>query len=387
MKKALMFASVASMIEQFNMQNIRILISLGYQVEVACNFDYGSSTTQAKVKNLKKNLKDMNVKMYNIQIPRNITSIKNLKKSYDSTKKIIDQNKYEIIHCHSPIGGVIARLAAKNQRSKGTSVVYTAHGFHFYKGAPLLNWLLYYPVEKLLSRFTDILLTINKEDYYRAKRKFHSRSIKYIPGVGVNTQAYLNSDVDKKVKFKELNIPGDPFIVLSVGELNENKNHKTIIKAISQIENDNVYYIICGIGSLRDNLLNLSKKLGIQDRVILLGYREDIKDIYHISDIFAFPSRREGLGLAALEAMASSLPIVTSNVHGITDYSVNTVTGLTCDPNNTQQFKEALIKLITDENLRNKIQENNNKIVKKYDIQVVNEKMYSIYKDLKYDSI
>lgn len=171
MKKALMFASVASMIEQFNMSNIQILIELGYKVDVACNFKFGNTISNDKINQLKKKLCEMNVEYYHIDVPRKISDFKNLKNSYNETLKLLNENNYNLIHCHSPIGGVICRLANKNSNNfSKCSMIYTAHGFHFFKGAPLKNWILFYPIEWIFAKYTDILITINIEDYNRAKK-------------------------------------------------------------------------------------------------------------------------------------------------------------------------------------------------------------------------
>ena len=172
MKKVLMLASVASMIDQFNMQNISLLQEQGYEVHVAANFEQGSTSSKERVEQFKKELKEKNVLYFQIDFSRNVSNIPQNIKAYKQIKKLLVNNKYEFIHCHSPIGGVCGRLAAKVTNTK---VIYTAHGFHFYKGAPKFNWMIYYPIEKVLSYITDVLITINKEDYELAKKKDESK--------------------------------------------------------------------------------------------------------------------------------------------------------------------------------------------------------------------
>ena len=162
--KALMLASVASMIDQFNMQNIQLLLDNGYQVDVACNCKEGNTISDERVQSMIKRLADKGVPVIHVPIPRNITDVKGIYKSITQVKKMCDENHYNLLHCHSPIGSVVARIAARNARKSGTKVIYTAHGFHFYKGAPKKNWILFYPVEKICSRWTDVLITINKEE-------------------------------------------------------------------------------------------------------------------------------------------------------------------------------------------------------------------------------
>ena len=215
MKKALILASVASMIDQFNMDNIRLLQDMDYKVDVVANFDFGSTSTRERVKEFKQELIEESIDVYNVPIPRSIFDIKGVWKSYKFVKELCKKQNYKMIHCHSPIGGVIVRLAARKSRKNGTKVIYTAHGFHFFKGAPLKNWI-YYPVEWVCSWMTDILITINKGDYNFAKKHMHSKQIEYIPGVGVDTEQIIATSVDKAKKLSELNIDEKNIVVLSL---------------------------------------------------------------------------------------------------------------------------------------------------------------------------
>lgn len=379
MKRALIYTSVASMIEQFNMENIKLLNRLGYKVEVACNFKTGSTISHKRIDKLINTLEKKQVKTHHIPIPRNVTNVKDIILSFKQTRKLIKQKNYELVHCHSPIGGVIVRVANSSIRNNTTRMIYTAHGFHFHNTAPLKNWIVYYPIEKVLSRFTDTLITINREDYARAKKSFHSRKIEYIPGVGIDIEKMKNIKVNKIEYRKKLNIPEKAFLILSVGELNDNKNHRVIIEAISKIKRKDIYYVICGIGPLKKNLKDLASKYGLKDNVKLLGYREDVIEICKTSDMFAFPSKREGLGLAALEAMAAGLPLITSNVHGIVDYSVNDKTGYAVEPHDVDLFKYYIEKLYHNHTLRRTISTYNQEYVKKFDINNVNKQMEVIY--------
>ena len=190
MKKALMLASVASMIDQFNTDNIRLLQKMRYHVDVVTNFENGSTTSQQRVNEVRAELEANGVRTIHMPIPRKITDVKGIVSSYRDVKKLCNENRYELLHCHSPIGSVVARLGAKHARKKyGTRVIYTAHGFHFFKGSPLVNWLTFFPVEWICSFFTDVLITINKEDYARSQKVMHAKRIEYVPGVGVDTEA------------------------------------------------------------------------------------------------------------------------------------------------------------------------------------------------------
>lgn len=317
-------------------------------------------------------------KHFDIPFERSPLNQNNIK-AYRRLKKIINENNYEIIHCHTPVAAMLTRLAARRARKKGTKVIYTAHGFHFFKGAPLLNWLIYFPVEFICSFFTDVLITINQEDYKLAKGIMKAKNIEYIPGVGIDIEKYKNIQVDKKAKRKELGVSEDAFILLSVGEINKNKNHEVIIEALNRLNNPNICYCIAGQGELKDYLKNKIISLGLQNQVHLLGYRKDINELCHIADIFCFPSRREGLGLAALEAMAVGLPIITSNVHGINDYSIQGITGIKCNPSSVNEFKDAIQKLMCDVDFRIKTSKNNKLLSQNFDINLVKEVMIKIY--------
>ncbi|KNZ42522.1 glycosyltransferase family 4 protein [Acetobacterium bakii] len=380
MKKALVFASVASMIDQFNMDNIQIIKGLGYQVEVACNFKFGSTTTNERVENFKKELSEKNIKYYHIPVPRGVKNLRGIYEAYKELKYLIEKNDYSLVHCHSPIGGVIARIACKQKRNEGLKVIYTAHGFQFFKGSRKRYWL-FYPIEKYLSKYTDVLITINKEDYNLAVKKMHALETKYIPGVGVDTKKFIDCKVDRLIKRAELSVPDVAIMVLSVGELVKRKNHEIIIKALAKMEFKNVYYFVCGKGQLDYKLKELTKSLDLENRVSFLGYRQEIPELCKLADIYAFPSTREGLGLAGIEGMAAGLPIVTSNLNGIKDYSVNGKTGYVCEPRDVDSFANALDKLCVNKKLRNDMGKYNAEACKKFDIYRVNKTMTKIYKE------
>ncbi|MGP6146534.1 glycosyltransferase family 4 protein [Jeotgalibaca sp. A122] len=377
MKKALVLASVASMIDQFNRPNIMLLQNLGYEVHVLANFQEAGTISNSRAQKVMAELRDENIKVYDVDIHRKPFNKGNIN-AYNQIKQIMADEKYALVHCHSPIGGVLARLAARGQDSK---VIYTAHGFHFFKGGPLSSWLIYYPVERWLSRFTDVLITINKQDLKRAKN-FNMKNLAFIPGVGLDTQKFDIPEIDTKQKREELGLKTSDFVVLSVGELTKRKNHQVIIKAIHEIAHDDIHYLICGRGPEKQNLEKLIAELGLSKQVHLLGYRTDIEELNQISDVFAFPSRREGLGIAALEAMAAGLPILTSDVQGIPDYSVTGVTGYLYGPDDVAGYKEGITTLYDNRQLAREIGLNNKEAVKKYDIKNVNVIMNTIYSEI-----
>lgn len=322
MKKALILASVASMIEQFNMGNIKVLQELKYEVHVATNFIDSGTITRERAEELKNKLKDLNVKYYQIEFDRNVLSTKNIQ-AYKQVKKLIKENRYNIIHIHSPIGGVCGRLAARKERKNGTKVIYTAHGFHFFKGAPAKNWLIYYPVEKWLSKYTDCLITINEEDYNLAKKKFKAKNVEYVPGIGVDENKF-NFEMSREERNelrKSLGINEDDFVFIQVGELNNNKNQIMTIEAIKELvkENNKIKLLLVGIGDLKEYYENKIKEYSLEKSVFLLGYRNDVPKLLKISDVLISTSKREGLPVNILEAMFAGLPIIATNCRGNRD--------------------------------------------------------------------
>lgn len=375
--RALILASVASMIDQFNMNNIQLLLDKGYDVDVVCNCKNGNTISNERVVNLIKRLSKEGVAVIHIPIPRKITDFKGIINSLITVKKLCDNNKYNILHCHSPIGSVVARIAAMESRKKsGTKVIYTAHGFHFYKGAPKQNWLVFFPIEKICSFLTDVLITINKEDYLFAKRHLNATQIKYVPGIGVDTKKFYISDFESRKKKEELGIEPDSIIILSVGELNQNKNHEVIVQSIARMHNPQIHYFIAGKGECEEYLKDLSKRLKVN--LHLLGYRTDIVELLNVADIFAFPSFREGLSVALMEAMSAGLPCVASKIRGNTDLIVNKKGGYLCRPDSVEEFYEGINSLMNREK-REDYGRYNRQTVKKYDIQKIMSIMDQIY--------
>ena len=317
-KKAMIIATIYSFVSHFEKNDIKILQELGYEVVVASNFE-----------GYKGELEELNVEKLDIPFTRSPISLKNIK-AFFKLNKYLKENKVSLIHCHTPVGGVAGRIIGK--LNKIPRIIYTAHGFHFFDGAPKTNWIIYYPIEKLLSKFTDILITINKEDYERAKT-FYAKKVEYIPGVGIDVEKIQNIKVDKEQKRKELGLSMENIVLLSVGELNDNKN------------------LTAGRGPLESYLKEEIKKLGLENQVKLLGYRKDIYELNKISDIFIFPSKREGLSVALMEAMVCQLLIACSNIRGNIDLIEKYKNGILLE-NKIESYIEVL--LLLNKNLEKK---------------------------------
>lgn len=306
-----MVTTVSGFIPQFEMNNVKILQNMGAEIHYAANYDMPSYGTDNH------RLDGTEIIRHQVDFERSPFNKKNLK-AYRQLKRLMEQEHFDLVHCHTPMGAVLARIVAHQTRT--SPVIYTAHGFHFYKGAPLKNWLFFYPVEKYLSKYTDEQICINREDYQLAINKFHARNVDYVPGVGIDLKNVIHLSKDEKEKKRqEFGVGPEKIVILSVGELIKRKNHETILKSLAKLKNTDIVYLICGHGELQNYLIDLAKQLGLQDQVQFLGYRSDIYEIYAMADLFVFPSYQEGLPRAMMEAMASGLPVVCSDIRGNSD--------------------------------------------------------------------
>lgn len=381
MKKVLIVASVISFIEWFNKENVDFLSKeLGCEVHIACNTDYMEDTDIDRTVAYIERIKSEGVIVHNIPFDRSPFGRSNLT-AYKMLKKLINENRFDLIHCHTPAASVYTRLAARKTRRNGTVVMYTCHGFHFHNASSKKYWILYYPVERFLSRFCDYIVTINKEDFQRAQT-FHSKNVRYIPGVGVDLSEIQNTRIDKKEYKTSIGLPENAVMILSLGELIERKNHEVIIKALSRLERTDVYYVIGGKGPLKEHLTAAAGSLGVGERVLFLGFRNDVPKLCNAADIGAFPSKTEGLGLAGIELMAAGIPLVSSNVHGIVDYVKDGVTGFACSPNDADAFAGAINKLLEHPELREKMKDACIEAVKPYDIGNAVCAMQKIYREV-----
>lgn len=379
MKKALMLATVASTIDQFNMSNIRILLELGYEVHVACNFERGSSSSPERVEQFKAHLTELGILCHHIDFSRKVTEIGANLAAYRQLRRLFNAERFDLVHCHSPIGAALCRLAAQKYRRRGTRVIYTAHGFHFFRGAPRRNWLLYYPMEKLCSRFTDLLITINEEDDTAARKRLHAKEVLRIPGVGIDVARFAKSEVGRGEMREALGIPEDAFLLFSVGELNPNKNHEVVIRALAELGDDRVYYMIAGRGALAESHLALAEELGLGGRVKLLGFRSDIAALCSASDAFVFPSLREGLGLAAVEGMASGLPLIVLDNRGTRDFARNGENAIVCYRSDPAEFARAIGTLAADPERCREMGRINADKAWRYDVGLVEQVMRRVY--------
>ena len=362
---------VKTHIMQFHIPYLKMFQEMGWETAVAARNDY-------------ENPADCVIPYcdvyYDIKFERNPLNPKNLE-AYQELKRILDEGEYDLVHCHTPVGGMLTRLAAGSARKKGSKIFYTAHGFHFYQGAPLLNWLVYYPLERWMARKTDVLITINQEDYQRAKH-FPAKQVVYIPGVGVDLQRFAPDRAARLAKRKELGLGEEEFALLSVGELIPRKNHALVLEALARLRREGklekIRYLICGRGKIEAELRQKAEALGVADRVAFLGYRKDVPQLCNACDLFVFMSLQEGLPVALMEAMACGLPVVCSRIRGNTDLVESGVNGEILD-STPEALAESIQRLRLDPVRRERYAASAGRTVQAYDLQNVQEQMKKVY--------
>lgn len=338
-KPKVLFTSHVANFQKFNRPFMRMLHDQGYEVHYA-------SMGEEKILDCDKS--------FVVPFTRSPFRLSNVK-AYFELKKIIDRENYDLIHTHTPVGSVVTRLAARDARKRGTRVIYTAHGFHFFKGAPIINWLIYYPVEKIMARYTDTLITINDEDYQRAKKHFKT-DVRYVPGVGIDLSRFHPVDGRVKCRLREkYGLSKDSFVIIYAAELNANKNQGLAIRSLPKIKKyiPNVKLLLCGQGEKRLAYERTARRDNVEDDVKFMGYRQDLDKLFQLSDICVATSIREGLGLSLIEAIASGLPVVASNNRGHRDIvAENEKLGVLYPLNNQDALVSEIVNLKNSINTR-----------------------------------
>lgn len=367
MKKVLFVATVDIHIKSFHIPYLKMLKEMNYEVHVATNgtedFPYCD-------------------KKHTICIERSPYKINNIK-AVVQLRKILEKENFDIIHCHTPMGSVVTRIAAKNVRKKGTKVIYTAHGFHFYKGAPIINWVLFYPIEKILSKYTDTLITINKEDYNLALKKFKKTNVKYVQGVGIDTKKF-NFNMTKKEQDslkRSLGLDKNDFILLFAARLDKNKNQEFLINVMEKLvkKYKNIHLLLPGRDELNGYYQKIVDKKNLHKNIHFLGLRNDIPQLLKISNVIVSSSLREGLPVNIIEALLCGKPVVATRCRGMDDLITNDLNGYLIDVKKTNEFKSAIEKLYLDKKTYNRISSNTNKNINKFDIENVLDLFKTIY--------
>ena len=338
--KVLLTATVQSHICQFHKPLVAVLHEHGCEVHVAAKDNLAE----------KNGLKlDFVEKVFDVPFARSPKSADNIK-AYKQLKRIINEGQYDVIHCNTPMGGIVTRLAARGARKNGTRVYYTAHGFHFYKGAPKKNWIIFYPIEKFFSRLTDKLITITAEDYKLASKKFHCQ-VERIHGVGVDENRYFPVDeAEKKRLREEMGYGAEQKIILCVGELLPNKNQTMAIHMMKEVvkQYPDAQLLLAGNGPERERLEQEIADCGLQENVQMLGYCTHLQDYQHIANVLVSCSRREGLPLNIVEAMLSGTPVVASENRGHRELVHDGKNGFMVDKDNYRSMTEKVLQLLKD---------------------------------------
>lgn len=356
MKKILIITTVSGFLYKFEMDNVRILRDLGFEVHYAANEHVPNYAYD------KDELTRNGVIFHHVDIYQSPYERKKNKLALEALKDIVKKEGIGYIHCHTPVGGMLGRLLGKSFADTGMKVIYTTHGFHFYAGAPIMNRIVFYNAEKMFAKWTDVLITINSEDYVNA-RKFRLRrggQVFKIPGVGLDLSVFSPvSDEERLALRKKLKLSDDTFFLLSVGEFSRNKNHATVIKMLSAMKADgedmsHLQYGICGDGYYRSEIEDMVRNEGLEDVVTLFGYRDPIRSFVGAADALIFPSRREGLGMAALEALAMGIPVIAADNRGTREYMIHEENGYICPWDDVDGYRNNLKKLmsLSDEELR-----------------------------------
>lgn len=373
--KMLYILNIANKVNSFSYTSMLAAQSLDIEYHIAGNWNYANNQER------KIDEERYGIHIHQIDFIRTPYHIGNIK-AYKQLGKIIEKEKFNVIHCNTPIGGVVGRLLGR--KYKINTVIYQAHGFHFFNGAPKLNWLIYYPIEKWLSKYTDALITINKEDFNRA-HKFKLKkngSIFYVPGVGLNPAEFVFEEDMRNRKREELGVNENNIVLFSAGDLVKRKNYSVAIEAIAKTKNKKLQYYICGMGPEEKKLKVLSKRLGVNKQVHFLGFRSDIKELLVASDIFLFTTLQEGLPRSLSEAMAAGLPCIVSKIRGNVDLIENGIGGILCDAKDIDAFSEAINNLSADESLRRKMRIKNREKIMKFDNNASSKALLSIYRKL-----
>lgn len=371
--KVLFVATYGGFLSSFEMNNMHILKNMGYEVHCAANFDNKQYNERPQI------LSNFGVVKHNILFDRSPFSGKNFI-CYKKLEKLIIEENYILIDTHNPVVSVLSRLAAR--KTKNSKIVYTAHGFFFYKGCPFKNKLVYKTIESIMARKTDYLITINKEDFEAAKKMKLRKMAIYVPGIGLDKEKIDLICVNRKEKRTELGIGLNTTIIIMVGELIDRKNYLNAFNSFKKINMNDVKVLICGTGEKQDEYTKYVKENGLEDKVVFLGFRYDVIELLKSSDIFLFPSYQEGLSVALMEAMACKLPIIASKIRGNVDLIDNNG-GILVDTKSIDEISLALNSLI------NKTPEEKEKMglynyqkVDNFTITKVDEIMKQFYKEI-----
>lgn len=374
MKKALIVSSTGGFLSQFLENDVQVLQENGYEIHYASDFDNPVYEFNPE------ELRNAGIIMHQIIMHKKPWHLVKNAKGLIQLSELIRRENITLIHCHNPVGGMLGRLAGYVSKRK-PYVIYTSHGFHFFKGAPKLYWLIFYPIERFLARFTDMIITINKEDYkkacsFRLRKGGH---VELLHGVGLDTNRFHPMPKLRNEVREELGIPDSAFHIVTAAELNNNKNHIVVLEAIRSLDDEDIYYSICGRGAKTLELQTFIEESGLSDNIKLLGYRNDMERILQSADIFAFPSKREGFGMAAVEALGCGVPVIAADNRGTREYMRSGANGIVCKANEVSAFEKAIKTLKDNPDIREAYGRKALELVGVFSKETAKETMKTIY--------
>lgn len=370
MAKVLVTAHLGRHFRIFGQSDYKVLLNMGHEVHIAANFNEEIDKFD-----------NPNVIKHQIDFDRNPFSIQNLK-ALKQLKKLFRKEDFELIHCQSPSGGAITRLASKETRKRGTKVLYTAHGLHFFEGAPKKNWIMYYNFEKFFGKYTDCIITINNEDFYLAKNKLKIDNVEHVHGVGIDLNKFKPQTKNRKLELRnKYGYNENEYILIYVGELSYRKNQDMIIEAMKRLNSkiNNIKLLLVGNGILESKYKEKVIKYGLEQQIDFLGYRKDIVDLMALSDLAISTSKQEGLPVNIMEAMATGLPLVVTNCRGNRDLIKHKQNGYVVEINDLSSFEKYIEDIQESKEITSKFSTNNLEDIKNYSTQNIDIEMTAIY--------
>ena len=371
MKKVLYVTTVSRTINAFLIPHINMLLDNGYEVHCACSID----------KPVDKELQRRGVKIFEVPFSRNPLGIGNIK-AFIKLEELQRINDYDIVHVHTPIAAIYGRLLKLNFPS--LRIIYTAHGYHFLKGGSKLGWIIYYPIEKIMAKFTDVTININKEDYEITKEKLKHKKCYLLNGVGLDLDKYKKlSSKEIQEKRKEFGIKDKDFVVLMIAEINKNKNHIQLINAMDILKDKypNIKVLCIGDGTLKESLEKQIILRNLQNNIFMLGYRLDVNKLINISDIGIVLSRREGLPRNIMEFMACGRKVIATDIRGCRDLICDETIGTLVNVDDYESTAKAIEKYYILNDKSFEVSEE----IRKYDIESINSELLKIYEDVQLD--
>lgn len=368
--KLLVVTTVPITIRSFLLPYIQHFKNLGWQVD---GMAQGISATPECVSACDR--------VWDIQWSRNVLDPRNLLAGVSRVQAVVKAGNYDLVHVHTPIAAFVTRYALKDFPK--TKVIYTAHGFHFYRGGNFLKNAIFFNLEKLAGGWTDYLITINREDETVAKKNqfLASERIYFTRGIGVDTNYYTDSrvaDSDVRRVRQELNLATDDSLLLSIAEFTPRKRHRDLIEALAKLSHPQVHLALAGEGPLKDEIKQLAVKLGIVERVHFLGFRTDIPTLIQAASAVLLISQQEGLPRSVMEAMCLNTPVIGSDIRGTRDL-LEDGCGLLVDVGDTEAIAQAMAQVVEEPEKSAIMAQKAQAKIADYDLQQIIEQYSSIY--------